>query len=191
MKTHQFVYLTLATSIALLTGCSSTSSNSDAVQPISNVAVHDVNQAVKPQQYTQQATLDQNCKQNALALDSAARTSSSTAQYLASARLLSNCISDFSDKVPLQLSQDVMQLHALSIFNYIKGGDISQAKMAFVQFKSSFPGQDLYFNDYTSLIDTATALLEPSSINAQQMVSLNISSQLREELKRRQYWLNH
>jgi len=187
MKTHQFVYLTLATSIALLTGCSSTSSNSDAVQPISNVAVHDVNQAVKPQQYT----LDQDCKHNALALDSAARTSSSTAQYLASARLLSNCISDFSEKVPLQLSQDVMQLHALSIFNYIKGGDISQAKMAFVQFKSSFPGQDLYFNDYTSLIDTATALLEPSSINAQQMVSLNISSQLREELKRRQYWLNH
>jgi hypothetical protein len=60
-----------------------------------------------------------------------------------------------------------------------------------MQFKSAFPGQDLYFNDYSSLIDTATALLEPSSINAQKRMSLNISEQLREEVKRRQYWLNH
>jgi hypothetical protein len=105
--------------------------------------------------------------------------------------LLSNCIDDFSLQTPLQISEEVMQLHALSIFNFIKGGDISQAKIAFVQFKTAFPGQDLYFNDYTSLVDTATALLEPSSVNAQKMVSLNISPELREELKRRQHWLNH
>ncbi|PAJ75169.1 hypothetical protein CJF42_06675 [Pseudoalteromonas sp. NBT06-2] len=191
MKTHQFIYLTLATSIVLLTGCSSTTPTSKTVQPISNVAVLDVNAQEKQPEYVQPVTLDENCKHNALALDNAARTSRSTAQYLASARLLSNCISDFSHKMPLQLSQNVMQLHALSIFNYIKGGDVSQAKIAFVQFKSAFPGQDLYFNDYTSLIDTATALLEPSTINEQQMVSLNISTQLRDELKRRQYWLNH
>lgn len=191
MKTYQFIYLTLATSISLLTGCSSTTPTNKESQSISNITVVDSNVQEKQLEYVQPVTLDEDCKHNALALDNAARTSSSTAQYLASARLLSNCISDFSHKVPLHLSQDVMQLHALSIFNYIKGGDVSQAKMAFVQFKSAFPGQDLYFNDYTSLIDTATALLEPSKINAQQVVSLNISPQLREELKRRQYWLNH
>ena len=189
MKTRHFMYIGLITCLVLLTGCSSTTPAPS--QSVVNMPVLDVNEDVTPLEKVELASLDQNCKKNALALDNAARTSNSKAQYLASARLLSNCISDFSHQVPLQVAQEVMQLHALSIFNYIKGGNVSQAKITLMQFKSAFPGQDLYFNDYTSLIDTATALLEPSSINAQKPMSLNISEQLREEIKRRQYWLNH
>jgi hypothetical protein len=140
---------------------------------------------------TRLPVLDLACKANALALDNAAKISRSTAKYLASAKVMSACIAPFSPVLSINTPQEVMQLHALSVLNYIKGGDVNQAKVALAQFKSTFKQQDLYFSDYTSFTDTATALLAVDSMGEGGVSSLNISTQLKAELKRRQYWMNH
>jgi hypothetical protein len=49
----------------------------------------------------------------------------------------------------------------------------------------------LYFADYSSFFDTATALLEQQTLSRHQLAALNISADLRTEIERHQYWLSH
>jgi len=58
-------------------------------------------------------------------------------------------------------------------------------------FQHKYPHQDLYFANYTSFLDTATAILSSESLTAMQLSTLNISRKLRDEIKRKHYWLNH
>ena len=85
----------------------------------------------------------------------------------------------------------VMQLYVASVMNFIKAGELTEASEMLVQFKQQFPKQDFYFANYTSFIDTTDALLEPSNITPQTLATLNISTSLRQELLRKQYWLQH
>jgi hypothetical protein len=80
---------------------------------------------------------------------------------------------------------------ALSVINFVKGGDIDGAQIALKKTQTKFPNKDLYFADYSSFFDTATALLEQQRLSRHQLAALNISSDLRTEIERHQYWLSH
>jgi hypothetical protein len=84
-----------------------------------------------------------------------------------------------------------LRLMALSVMNFVKGGDIDGAQIALRKTQSKFPDKDLYFADYSSFFDTATALLEQQTLSRHQLAALNISADLRTEIELHQYWLSH
>ncbi len=129
-----------------------------------------------------------NCEQTALALDSNAQATGSEAQFLSSANTLYQCILEVSFVDISGDNQRLMQLHALSVINFIKGGDITKAKDAFSSFSQNYPNQDLLFADYTSFVDTITVLFEPNLAVKGGLAQLNVNNALRKELKRQAYW---
>ena len=132
------------------------------------------------------------CKADAQAMDRSAQQAASKAQYLSSARALRNCIVDaLGQRVGDSSQQDIMQMIALSTLNYIKGGNVFSAQEMVVLFKKEFPGKDLYFTDYTSFLDTITALIGSDEISTFELSSLNISRELRGEVERKNYWLTN
>lgn len=166
--------LTLVLLGLLLSGCSTTAP--PAVTKSTHISV---------------PTIDAQCQQNAMAIENQANISGSGAQYLAAANALVSCIDGlrFARKSPER--QQAMQLSAVSTLNFIKGGDIVKARARIEKFKRQYPRQDLYFSDYTSFLDTSTALLSSESLTASQLAALNISRQLRDEIERKHYWLSH
>jgi hypothetical protein len=84
-------------------------------------------------------------------------------------------------------NQLAMRLNALAVVNFVKSGDLSSAQSAFDGFKVRFVQQDLVFADYTSFVDTATALLQPN-LSARQVAMLNINPTLKSELARKRQW---
>ena len=84
-----------------------------------------------------------------------------------------------------------MKMMVVATLNFIKACDVITATREVNRFKRIYPHQDLYFEDYTSFLDTATALLSTEPLGASQMSSLNISRALRDEIERKHYWLNH
>ena len=52
-----------------------------------------------------------------------------------------------------------MRLSALSVVNYIKGGDNENARRGLGTFKQTFDDRDLYFADGSSFIETSELLL--------------------------------
>lgn len=136
--------------------------------------------------------IDPHCKAQAFDMERHAQATASVPQYLAAARALDNCIPALlPDDISDDESQYVMQMMAVSTLNYLKGGDVANAQNKLEQFDRRFPQQDLYFRDYTSFRDTANALLFNKELSENQIASLNISRQLRDELERQHYWLSH
>lgn len=135
------------------------------------------------------------CQNHAKNIALHAETVGSTAQYLASAKAMNNCISTALQNRGYNSSQTqqdiIMKMMAVATLNFIKAGDVSTATREVERFKRIYPNQDLYFEDYTSFLDTATALLSTDDLSAAQMSSLNISRALRDEIERKNYWLNH
>ncbi|MGL1958190.1 MAG: hypothetical protein OCD00_12825 [Colwellia sp.] len=168
-----------------LAACSATSDS------LSNLSGSSSSNQQLPVQARNQ-TINQQCVQNAMAVEHQASISHSTAQYLAAANALTTCIADLTiEKTSPEQQKNVMQLHAITTLNYIKGGDIAKAKQMLEHFQHKYPQQDLYFDDYTSFLDTATALLSSESLTTLQLASLNISRTLRDEIELKHYWLTH
>lgn len=112
----------------------------------------------------------------------------SSAQYLTLANAAEHCIENLSFSPQHPDLQTAMQFNALAFTNYLKAGDIQQAVNSLAQFRRAFPQQDLLFDDYTSFVDTATALTKQHELSAYQLTTLNINPQLRAELKRTRNW---
>lgn len=85
-------------------------------------------------------------------------------------------------------NQLAMQLQAIVVKSYFKAGDIRSAKIAFTQFRTKFPMQDLVYDDFTSFVDTTTALLQYKQLTSLQLERLNINPVLKAELARQQRW---
>ncbi|KXI28226.1 hypothetical protein [Paraglaciecola hydrolytica] len=170
------------TALALLTtlgACSSTPSHVlSSPAPIVNTAPAEV--------------IDQDCLLQASQMAHSAETSGATAQYVTAARYMQSCM---QQPLPAPLdknqSQAVMQLMANITLNFIQGGDIAAAQQQLRHFDRKFANQDLYLPDFTSFRDTASALLQGTSMSKHQLANLNISRELRNELERQQYWLSH
>ncbi len=137
---------------------------------------------------------DIECQSHAQNMASHAESTASNAQYLAAAKALHLCIStalttnyNRTDEHELV----IMKMMAAATLNYIKSGDVITANKEVERFKRIYPSQDLYFEDYTSFLDTATVLLSVGPMHSSQLSSLNISRVLRDEIERKYYWLNH
>lgn len=109
-------------------------------------------------------------------------------QYLSLANTASHCIKDipFSPKHPDV--QTAMQFNALAFVNFVKAGDMQAASQSLRSFRQSFPQQDLFFDDYSSFVDTATALVKQHTLSQQQADLLNINPMLRAEMRRQRDW---
>ncbi|MBT6285904.1 MAG: hypothetical protein HOI96_12090, partial [Rhodospirillaceae bacterium] len=84
-----------------------------------------------------------------------------------------------------------MRLHALSVVNFFKGGDVEMARRQFDGFKSAWPEHDLYFSGGTSFVATAEALLgrtEPQTFG--QFLALNVTDEVKSEMRRINHWKN-
>ncbi len=133
----------------------------------------------------------QACRNEALELDSHARTRASTGAYLTSARVLEKCNTDLGTDVDGVARDERMRLSALATLNYFRGGDIEQARRNFEGFKSAYPDRDLYFASGTSFLATSEALLgrvEPYSYG--EFASLNVNDRVKSEMRRINHWKN-
>jgi hypothetical protein len=147
--------------------------------------------AVKPHQPSGAAEFT-SCQQQAFELDASASTNASAAQFLQSASVANTCLQEVDDYGYEISRQQLMQLHALSVQNYLKGGDVKQAQQQLESFRTSFENRDLYYSDNTSFIDSFSLLLH--DISAQQVItqsSLNARGELKAELRRIDYWQKH
>ncbi len=146
-----------------------------------------------------QADANAACQHHAQSIANHAELIASSAQYLAAAKAMSSCVSsaiqhrayDHSTEYSNEHKADIMKMMAIATLNFIKSGDVITASREVERFKRTYPNQDLYFEDYTSFLDTATALLSLESLHSSELSALNISRVLRDEIERKHYWLNH
>jgi len=129
------------------------------------------------------------CRDQAVELDSQARTSGNPARYLSSAELLERCEADLGSDASTVPDDERMRAYGLSIQNYVKGSDAAAARRRLERFKQLFPGKDLYYADGASFRATMEVLLgqkEPRDYGRYSM--LNVSTTLKDEMRRIQYW---
>jgi hypothetical protein len=177
---HTLKALVVLLASAVISACSSTSSNEPTIR-ISNTTTQD--------DYYQR--IDTACEQQAIEMDSFAQQSGQNAQYLASAKAMLRCVDGIQFAKGHPNADQALRLMAMSVMNFVKGGDINAAQKALKVTRIKFPNQDLFFADYSSFFDTATALIEQQKLSRQQLAALNISAPLRAEIERQQYWLSH
>jgi hypothetical protein len=149
------------------------------------------NSNISPNTNSYYQSIDSGCEQDALDRDSFAQQSGQEVQYLASAKALQRCVQGIQFPKGHPQADQGLRLMALAVMNFVKGGDLHAANTTLRKIQSRFPNQDLYFADYSSFLDTATALLNQKNLSSQKLITLNISPTLRAELERNQYWLSH
>ena len=132
------------------------------------------------------------CRDEALELDRQARANSDPAKYLASARILDKCEAGVGPAGATIAQDERMRAYALSIQNYLKGGDVIAARSNLNKFTAAYPQTDIYYPDGSSFIDTMEVLLgtrEPSAIG--RYSDANVITQLKAELRRVRHWQTH
>ncbi len=129
------------------------------------------------------------CRDQAVELDSQARTSGDPARYLSSAELLERCDRDLGPDASVVPEDERMRAIGLVIQNYIKGGDAGAARRELARFKQLFPGKDIYYADGASFRTTMEVLLgQHEERDFGRYSVLNVSTALKGEMRRIQYW---
>jgi outer membrane PBP1 activator LpoA protein len=183
---HTIKVMSVILATAFISACSSTTSSEPT--PTLRVSNNAKNNNMSNNYYQ---SIDAACEQQAIGMDSFAQQSGQAAQYLASAKAMLRCVNGIQFPKGHPDADKALRLMALSVMNFVKGGDIDEAQVALRKTQSKFPNKDLYFADYSSFFDTATALLEQQTLSRHQLAALNISADLRTEIERHQYWLSH
>lgn len=171
----QGLYLILF--VLMLGGCAS--------QPI-------VNQTTQPKSDHKQLVRNDfsQCQSEAMAMDRSAREQKSAAQYHRAAVLFEHCVKTFSNYPNVIPADEIMQLQALSILDYLKSGEIIKATNQLELMRTGFPNHDLYMADGSSFVDTITRLLTTDGSHSSKVL-LNTSKLVNSEYQRSQYWLTH
>jgi len=129
------------------------------------------------------------CRDDALELDTQARTTGNIGRYLASAELLEKCETELGPETAGVAKEERMRAYALSVQNYLKGGDVHKAAANLEKFKRSFPDKDLYYADGSSFTTTMEALLgQKDKTTFGRFAAKNISHDLAGEMRRVRYW---
>ncbi|MEC9267122.1 MAG: hypothetical protein VX464_13760 [Pseudomonadota bacterium] len=129
------------------------------------------------------------CVDDAAELDRQAYATRAIAKYLASARLLESCEAKLGAGAATLPPEERMHAYGLAVQNYIKGGDIDKARETLSRFETAFAGQDLYYSDGSSFTDTMGALLgRYDGKDFGQFSTLNVSADLKAEMRRVSYW---
>ncbi|MBT5264965.1 MAG: hypothetical protein HOL85_09045 [Rhodospirillaceae bacterium] len=132
------------------------------------------------------------CRDDALAIDEKARSSRSAAKYLASARMLEKCEADLGPSGAKLAVEDRMRAYGVAVQNYVKGGDMENARRTLDSFRKAFDGRDLYLANGASFVETMNVLLnERSGLSASRLELANIGSGLRDEVRRVRHWSKH
>jgi outer membrane protein assembly factor BamD (BamD/ComL family) len=139
------------------------------------------------QAYSLGQRIDNSCSQQVNQREQAVRTSASPAHFMALANQANRCIDNIRFFPTHPDNELGMQLNAIAVVNYVKSGHLEMAQASLDEFRQRFAQQDLVFDDYTSFIDTATALLD-SKLSNRQLAMLNINPTLRSELQRARQW---
>ena len=131
------------------------------------------------------------CRDEGLELDRLARASGDRTKYLASARLLEKCESELGPEAAGVARDERMRAYGLSILNFLRGGDMAAARNNLQRYTQTFAENDLYFADGSSFRETMQALLgQRDDRDFGQFSMLNVNRDLKEEMRRIQYW-NH
>ncbi len=141
--------------------------------------------------YADMLTLDDyaQCQNQGFDLDQQAQSAPDIATYLASARQLAKCDALIADQRHLVDTKTQMHSRAISIVNFIKGGDVAQARVAFEAFQRDFNGKDLTFQDGTSFSQSVSLLIYPTEAgNDFRLATANARPDLKGELRRMTYW---
>ena len=173
---------------AFISACSSTTKNKANLRVSNNDINNETKNDINNDYYQ---SIDMLCEHQAIEMDSFAQKSGQAAQYLASAKAMLRCVKGIQFPKGHPDANKALRLMAMSVLNLVKGGDIDGAHITLKKTQSKFPNKDLYFSDYSSFFDTASALLNQQKLSRQQMAALNISADLRTEIERHQYWLSH
>ena len=129
------------------------------------------------------------CRDQAVELDSQARASGDPARYLSSAELLERCDANLGSDAAMIPEDERMRAHGLGIQNYIKGGDAGAARRRLERFKQQYASKDLYYADGSSFRSTMEVLLgQRESRDFGRYSMLNVSTTLKDEMRRIQYW---
>ena len=129
------------------------------------------------------------CRDEALELDAKARQAGSPARYLASARMIEGCEAALGPEIARLAVEERMRAYALSIQNFFKGGNVASARANLGKFKAAFNGKDLYYADGASFSDSMTLVLGEADDSALGEFSVvNVSPELKAELRRVRYW---
>lgn len=184
IQKHHVKISLLALSMAALTGCNSMTALNVKQQPDEGIGYREIrfDEISQAREY-------QNCREEAFALDRKAMGGASAGGYLSSARLLEKCESRLGSNSGDVEDQERMQGYALSIQNYLKAGDLDQARANMGRFKQTFPDQDLYYPDGSSFIETMEVLMGQASSTDYGVFSvLNVSGDIKSEMSRQNYW---
>tara|TARA_B100000676_G_scaffold304270_1_gene356210 strand:+ start:40104 stop:40682 length:579 start_codon:yes stop_codon:yes gene_type:complete len=131
------------------------------------------------------------CRDEGLALDRKARATGSPGTYLASAKVLERCETEVGPGSSGIARDERMRAYAISIQNFFKGGDVEHSRANFDKFQKRFPKHDFYYADGSSFVVTMEALLgrnEKQSFG--EFSALNVSDNLKSEMRRIMYWKN-
>ena len=129
------------------------------------------------------------CVDDALKLDTDARSKRNSGGYIASARLIEKCEADLGPEVSHIAVEERMRAYALGIVNYAKGGDLSNSQKNLEKFRKAFKGYDLYLPNGASFIDAMTILTGKKTIpSPYELTMLNINSKTETEFERLKYW---
>lgn len=129
------------------------------------------------------------CRDDALALDAQGRATGDSAKYLAAARLFGKCEKEVGESLMGSAVDERMRALALSVQDNLKGGDVSAAKSALVEFEEKFPGLDLYYADGSSFIDSYSLLLESARDGSGGDIAvMNASPAVKSEVRRMRFW---
>jgi hypothetical protein len=131
----------------------------------------------------------QSCREEALLMDRQARKRGAVGAYITSAVIMEKCEAGLGAS-PRGVAQDErMRLAALTVVNYLKGGDSAKARQSLSTFKRSFPDSDIYFDDGSSFIATSELLLgRPADMGFGEFAALNVNRDVKNEMRRLAHW---
>lgn len=129
------------------------------------------------------------CRDDALALDAQGRATGDAAKYLASARLFEKCEKELGPGLDGVAVDERMRAVAMGVQDSLKGGDIAAARADLALFQEKFGGQDLYYADGSSFIDSFSLLLESARDGkGGDLAVVNASPTVKSEVRRMRFW---
>jgi hypothetical protein len=132
-----------------------------------------------------------NCRDEGLQHDANARSRNAPGGFLTSARVINSCTVELGRASSRVDPEERMRLTALSVINYLKGGEVEMARRQFEKFKTTWPRHDLYLTGGVSFIESANAVFGRSTDQTfGQFTAMNINDDVKSEMRRLNHWKN-
>lgn len=129
------------------------------------------------------------CRDQGLQLDADAHSRASTGAFLTAANVLDGCIGGLGSAASAVPAEERMRVQALSVVDSFKGGDVETARRRFDAFRTAWPDRDLYLAGGASFVATVGTLLGRNDDGTYgQFMALNVTSDVKREMRRMNHW---